>query len=276
MDLNIEKKTQHQGFIKFGFSIFRKLTFTGLGMNFHSHTSYNYKLNNIRTLLYRAYTLCDTWINMDREIKFLINYFRTNAYPDNIIYKTINNFMTSKCTNPNEPRKLSVSKLILYQKIPFINNLCTLFFKREMSKMMSNFYPHIDFRPVFFNPFTIGTTLSHKERLPECLRSGICYNFVCSACGATYVGSSLKCLRTRADQHFGRSSRTGNLLGRPFQSKVRDHVFSCDSSFLIDNFKILGSYNNDILLRIAESIEIKFRKPNINGSDSSFPLVLLT
>ena len=192
LDLNVEKKTHRQGIINFGFSIFRKLTFTGLGMNFHSHTSYRYKINNIRTLLYRAYALCDSWISMDREMKFLINYFRMNAYPNSIIYKTINNFLTSKCSDSYEPRKVSVNKLIMYQKIPYINYLCTNFIQTELNKLINNFYSHIDFRPVFVNPFTIGAMLNHKERLPECLRSGICYNFVCSACGATYVGSSQK------------------------------------------------------------------------------------
>ena len=56
-------------------SIFRKATFTGLRMNFHSFTYYNFKLNNIRTLLHRAYTLCSNWIDFHSEILFLTNLF---------------------------------------------------------------------------------------------------------------------------------------------------------------------------------------------------------
>ena len=39
------------------FSIFRKPTFTGLGMNFLSECYHQYKINSIRTLVYRAFNL---------------------------------------------------------------------------------------------------------------------------------------------------------------------------------------------------------------------------
>ena len=144
-----------------------------------------------------------------------------------------------------------------------------------MKRLMDKFYPHIDFRPVFFNNFSIKGLLSHKEKLPDGLCSGVCYNYTCDACSATYIGSTIKCLKTRADEHFGRSSRTGNLLVRPLQSKVREHIFSCNSVLSLDDFKILSSFNDHIQLRIAESLEIHFRKPNINGDLSSFPLLLV-
>ena len=144
-----------------------------------------------------------------------------------------------------------------------------------MNNIINKFYPHIDFRPVFFNSFTIKGILNHKERLPEGLCSGICYKFQCSACSATYIGSTLKCLRTRAEQHFGRSSRTGHLLVRPLQSTVRDHIFNCTSGFNLEDFKVLSSFSDNNLLRIAESIEINLKKPDLNNDSSSFPLQLV-
>ena len=55
----------------FDTSIFRKPTFTGLAMNFLSSEPLLYKLNAARTLIYRAYHLSSTYLNFDREIKFL-------------------------------------------------------------------------------------------------------------------------------------------------------------------------------------------------------------
>ena len=144
-----------------------------------------------------------------------------------------------------------------------------------MQRLFEKFYPHIDLKLVFFNSLTIKQLLNHKERLPDGLRSGVCYNFTCSACSATYVGSSTRCLRTRADEHFGRSSRTGNLLARPVPSKVREHIFSCNSSFSLSNFRILRSFSETVLLRIAEAVEIHDKQPTINSDSSSFPLLLL-
>ena len=53
LDVNLIKNFNTNGFT-LDLDIFRKKTFTGLGMNFHSHTSLKYKLNNVRTLLHRA------------------------------------------------------------------------------------------------------------------------------------------------------------------------------------------------------------------------------
>ena len=52
LDVKI-KKVHHGSNTKFLLSIFRKMTFTGLSMNFHSYTFTNFKLNNIKTLLHR-------------------------------------------------------------------------------------------------------------------------------------------------------------------------------------------------------------------------------
>ena len=258
------------------FNIFRKETFTGLGMNFHSHTSFKYKLNNIRTLLHRAYALCTSWRNFHQELEFLTGFFKNNAYPEHVVFNIINKFLNLKCSNNNiKTVKAEAKKMVMYQKIPFINDSTSGFIRAEMKKIIDKFYPQIDFRPVFYNPFTIKGLTNHKEKLPDSLCSGVCYIYKCGACSATYIGSSIKCLQTRAFEHFGRSPRTGNLLVKPLQSKVREHIFNCESNFTLDNFKILSSHSDQTLLRIAESLEICFSKPNLNVDTSSFPLHLV-
>ncbi|MEL6988315.1 MAG: hypothetical protein AAGK97_10845 [Bacteroidota bacterium] len=57
LDVTLSKNVDDSN-LNLDLSIFRKKTFTGLGMSFHSHTSIDFKLNNIRTLLVRAYKLC--------------------------------------------------------------------------------------------------------------------------------------------------------------------------------------------------------------------------
>ena len=244
-------------------------------MNFHSHTCFKYKLNNIRTLLHRAYTLCSSWISLHREVEFLIEFFKKNAYPEHIVFNIINKFLDKKCNNVVKPVKAEAEKLIMYQNIPYINDQCSKFLRQETRKIIDKFYPHIDFRLVFFNSFTIKGLLNHKEKLPDGLCSGVCYIFKCGACSATYIGSTVKCLRTRANEHLGRSSRTGSLLVKPLQSKVRDHIFTCTARADENNFKVLNSFNEQTLLRIAESLEIHYKKPDLNSETSSFPLLLL-
>ena len=61
--------------------IFRKKTFTGLGLNFFSHCSSIFKINSCKTLLFRAYSLSSNWLKFHDEVTFLKKYFTANCYP---------------------------------------------------------------------------------------------------------------------------------------------------------------------------------------------------
>ena len=270
IQLNISENNNN----RVNLGIFRKATFTGLGMNFHSHTYINFKLNNIRTLFHRAYNLCSTWQSFNEEVQFLIKFFKDNAYPEDIVFRVINKFLCMKTETPH-PQKLEAMKCVFYHKLPFINNNMTFHIKKELNQIVSRYFPQMDFRLVFFNNFTLRGILNHKERLPDALCSDICYRYLCDACGATYVGSSKRCLLTRAFEHFGKSYRSGNWLLKPAPSSIREHQIGCKFSTSMDNFKVLNSYSDGILLRIAESLEIKFRNPTLNVDASAQPLILV-
>ena len=49
----------------FSTSVFRKLTFSGLGISFFSFCSKNFKSNSIMTLLHRAYNVCSSYSNLN-------------------------------------------------------------------------------------------------------------------------------------------------------------------------------------------------------------------
>ena len=257
----------------FNLSIFRKATFTGLGQNFHSYCSFNFKLNNIRTLLHRAYMLCSSWYDFHEEMKFLLQYFKSNGYPENTVFKIMNKFITERLTP--KPKLITVDKLAMYVKLPFLNNECCNFLKRELRQILNFRFPYIDFRYVFINNLTIQGLISHKERIPDDLRSSLVYAYECGACGSTYFGQTKKCLRSRAGDHFGISMRTGRLLASPTHSAIRDHIEICGTGRNLRDFKCKRSFNNLVLLRIYESLEIHFKKPVLNQDESSYPLKLL-
>ena len=92
--------------------------------------------------------------------------------------------------------------------------------------------------------------ISHKERLPDDLRSSLVNAYKCSACGSTYLGQTKKCLRSSVGDHFGISKQTGRLLVRPTHSAVRDHIEIFGTGRNLRDFKCKRSFNNSILLRI--------------------------
>ena len=140
---------------------------------------------------------------------------------------------------------------------------------------METRFPYIDFRYVFINNLTIQGLISHKERIPDDLRSSLVYAYECGACGSTYFGQTKKCLRSRAGDHFGISMRTGRLLASPTHSAIREHIEIFGTGRNLRDFKCKRSFNNLVLLRIYESLEIHFKKPVLNQDESSYPLKFL-
>ena len=82
----------------------------------------------------------------------------------------------------------------------------------------------------------------------------------------------MRTLHTRVAEHAGRSFRTGALLTSPPHSNLRAHALSCSSPVTIDNFNILARGNNNIDVRILESLFIYKIRPDLNDRKSTFSL----
>ena len=74
-------------------SIFRKATFTGLGLSFFSFCTLKFKINAIATLLNRAFHLCNNFNSIHNEFKFIKEFFKNNGYPVKLVEKQINKLL---------------------------------------------------------------------------------------------------------------------------------------------------------------------------------------
>ena len=144
----------------------------------------------------------------------------------------------------------------------------------NLRKVLSKFYPHLDFKLVSRNDFKIGSFFQSAESIPNELRFNIIYKYICDACQATYIGSSTKQAKIRFYQHLGISHRTGFHLKNPPESSIREHCLDKDHLIKISNFSIL-SYSNSIELRTLESIYISKLCHSLNKDASTSPLIIL-
>ena len=254
-------------------SVYRKPTFTGLGLSFFSFCPMTFKINGIKTLLFRANSVCSTFTSLNKEFSFLVNYFFDNGYPKQIVYACINKFIdhiTRSVSNtvPDDKRKLYVS-------IPYFGKQSEKL-KDEVRKLINGILPQIDLKIVLSNKFSIGSLFPFKERLPMMMQSSVIYKFSCAACASgTYVGSTIRAVHMRIADHRGRSFRTGKLISNPMQSAIREHSLKCSKTISPSDFSILGSDKGEIGLRIMESIYINTQKPSLNDKQSSFSLKII-
>ncbi len=250
-------------------SIYRKPTFTGLGMKFNSFLPINYKRNIIGTLVYRAYKISSNFIKLHQDISFLRNFFINNGFPlnfiDTYIGKTLSKFFIT--TAP----PLTCPKRIVYFALPFLGNT-SFSFRNRINKLFSTFYPNCQLRFAFTSHNTIGRGFVFKDRIPTALQSSIIYKYNCGACNASYVGKTTRHFFMRIAEHKGVSFRTDKPLSKPSFSAIRQHSIANNHPILDNNFEVLHSVNPPDLLML-ETLYLNKLKPSLCNSESSIQLI---
>ena len=201
--------------------VYRKPTYTGLGLNFLSECSFKYKINNLTTLLSRAFKLSSSYLIFHKEVEFLKNFFNNNGYSDNIFYKSVSKILNKFMSVERHERKQDDQ--IIYFRFPFISNKINKLIEITTKQITKQYFKNITIRMVFFNNRKIGSLINHKESFADKMCSMIVYKFACPECNMEYVGSSTKLLYTRFFEHKGISQRTLVPLGKPQHSSIRDH-----------------------------------------------------
>ena len=259
----------HRHVSGFSTSVYRKSTFTGLGLNFLSFVPKIFKINSIKTLLFRAFSLSSDWKLFHSEVSLLRTYFSGNGYPLHLFDKILRAFL-DRIFTPNSPVH-TVPKKVLYISLPYYG-YSSFRVRKELSRLFNIVYPQVSFKFTFTNSYTIGSFFRIKDRIPKALCSHVVYKFSCSCCNARYIGSSIRNLKIRMLEHKGLSYRTNLPLSKPSFSEIREHCFSLGHNFNLDDFEILMTKSDVTSLRIAESLFIHDLKPSLNNYESSFKL----
>jgi hypothetical protein len=256
----------------FACSVYRKQTFTGLGLSFYSFCPFIFKYNSVKTLLSRAYRVCSNYASLHDEFLFLKNYFKCNGYASSFIDRQISNFLGKIYDPPSIEFGPQMRRI--YLAFPFFGPQSEKL-KCELEKLLYRYFNGVQFNIILVNNFRIGSFFHYKDKLPPACRSSLVYSYRCARCASQYVGMTARTLRTRVFEHAGSSCRTGTLLAHPPHSSVRQHAEQCNTRVALDNFTILSSTNFKNDLRILESLYIYKLKPSLNQTNSSYPLVLV-
>ena len=263
LDCNIHRVSN-----AFETSVYRKNTFSGLGISNFSFCSNAFKLNSINTLLFRAYGICSNYFHLHNEFNFLINFFKNNGFCSFSVHKQINRFLNTKYLPTVDSSSNNAFKYIV---LPYFGPQSDKL-KLEVSEILKKYFTGVDFKIISLNKSTIGQFFNFKDKLPRAMLSSIIYSFSCERCSSNYVGMTSRNFYKRIAEHAGRSFRTNSLLSHPPHSAIRDHTFGCNSPISINQFKIIDSTSNQFDLKIIESLHILSIKPSLNNANSSYPL----
>ena len=237
----------HKDAGRFHTSVYRKPSFSYLGTSFFSFVSRSLKFSVIASSIFRAYHISSSYTSFHKELEFLKSFFKRNGFPIQPINAYIRDFLDRQYQKPI--LSFEVPKLQRYFTLPYLNQDSEKL-RKEIIAQLVRFYPFLHPKIILVNNFAVGTFFKYKDRLPKLCQSAVVYKFSCASCGASYVGSTIRNLHSRIQQHLGKSVRTGKFLTKPDPSPIRDHLLSCDTPVTPDNFVILEKSNSLLDLRI--------------------------
>ena len=235
-------------------SIYRKKTWTGVLMSFHSFVPISYKRSIIRSLFSRVVRLCSAEYLRD-ELDFLYQTFVDNAYPTYFIDKyKVTQFLS-------KPLVLTVERKPIWLKVPFYGDQQAASLRLSLNRLVCQKFPAAQLR-INFKTQSIPIR-SPKDRLPNACSPFVVYRFLCG-CGSAYYGRTSRGLVVRSREHVPKWLIQGQQ-GRS-RSAVTSHLLECNflnSVDLSQNFSVVCCARNDRLLRILEALHIKRFRPDL-------------
>ena len=137
-------------------SVYRKSTWSGQYINFHSFTDLKIKRNLVRCLTFRARKICseDT---LQAELLFLAETLKRNGYPEQFIRKH-SECSTSQTKIPTVPKK------ILYMQLPFRGDSLAAQLKMRLNKALERTFNAATLRIHFTSSPVLP--LNSKDRFP--------------------------------------------------------------------------------------------------------------
>ena len=179
----------------------------------------------------------------------------------------------NRMLNPPTP-SFNVPKDIKYVSLPFFGHQSYVM-RDKLTKLFRSYFPQLNIRIILTSKSTIGSLFPVKERMPTHLCSNVIYLFSRGDCKSSYVGSTIRNLHQRANEHMGKSFLTGATLSSPKHSNIRVHSEKKGHSMTIDDFKIIGKAHSNDNIRLLESVYIKMYGPDLNDMNTSMPLHIL-
>ena len=261
---------------KFTTSIYRKKTFSGVYLNYHSYLPKEYKKGLLFTLLYRAYKISSSFASLHTEIQNLKIIWQKNSFPVYFIDKCVYKFLDKLFTRPNKGNETVLEKEKLSICLPFLGNI-SIQLKKRLVGIYKECLPNIKLDVIFHSKNRLKNAFLFKDMIPRELKSLVLYEYKCGICNDTnYVGKTKRHFITRGYEHLGLSVLTNNKLkyNKNSATAVRTHIHDCDHASSLDDFKIIGSASNDYHLKIKESLLIHKFKPTLNTQGDSIPLML--
>lgn len=257
LDIKIQKENN-----KFSTSTYYKPTHTGVYTNWYSFSPRKYKINLIKTLLFRAWSICSDADRFNHDVGVIKTNLLKNQFPSGLLEAVTRNFIEKVSRHePQDAPIQTVEKKEVLLILPYLGALSESF-EKSLQSIISSAYQQVNLKIVFRTTFRIADLFKIKDPIPKRFKSKLVYGIHCTNCDAVYVGKTKRHLSTRFKEHRDLKHVTA----------VSSHLMTTGHDASFDDVKIMAYGKIDTELLIKESLIIKQLNPRLNATVKSFPL----
>ena len=254
--------------------LYRKTTFSGVFTNFFSFLSIHFKVCLVSTLLFRCFHLTSSSDAFHREVERLRGILSRNSFPLEFVDMCISSFLNKQykkeTTTPTDEKQ---EKMII---LPYLGKL-SLEIRKRLQRYINKHTSNIKLLIIFRSQRRLKSIFRFKDTIPQGLQSYILYQFKCGVCNHSYVGKTERHCHIRWSEHLKlQPFRGGASKNKQKPTAVNIHATETEHPASYDDFKIIGRdrSRNNFHLKVKESLMIKKLAPELNGAESSIPLML--
>ena len=242
-------------------SVYRKPTFSGEYVHWHSFAPTKRKMNIISCLVSRAVRICSP-SKIDDEIENILSIFLNLCYPEHMVRRTINRALLTV----KRPPTAGPERCPVYLRLPYLGPVMERF-DGALKTAVCKVYPSTTLRIVYqTRTLTSGIV---KDSAPKCCTSRVIYKFRCS-CNAEYIGRTRRRFHLRLNEHVPKQLR--QCIADNGDLSTVTNVTTAIGQHLVDNPNCAGSYNdemfcfvargrNDLQLQVLEALFIQTNHP---------------
>jgi hypothetical protein len=254
LDVLVERRRR-----SFVTSIYRKPTFSGEYVHWHSFTPLKRKTNIITCLVTRAVRICSP-SKIDEEMENILNIFSNLCYPQHIVRSTMNRALQTS----NRGDATARAKSPVYLRLPFLGPIMSRF-DSTLRSAVKKAYDSVELR-IVYKTRTLTTGLA-KDSAPKHDTSRVIYKFRCT-CNMEYIGRTKRRFHIRRDEHVPRLLRDwmsdNSKVAPQDTTAIGQHLInnpSCAQKYSENLFSFVARGRNDLLLKILESLFIQTSQP---------------
>jgi hypothetical protein len=162
---------------KYQTTIFRKKTHTGQLLHWHSCQANKYKVGLIRTLTFRALSICSSKMLLNEQCKIIESMLTTNGYPLNLVKRkmknTIDQFNATK--SPNPPKKAFFVPITYH-------GYETILMANKIKSMIERIYPMTNVIFGYRKGLSLIKLFNKNYKGTDPMNIGVIYKLTCMKC----------------------------------------------------------------------------------------------